>query len=83
MAEVSVHDANGNTEAEILQLLRQEYPGKLLFSIREVAEIIRLKPGTLYNRISQGNCPVRFSRKGGKPMCLISDLARGIAQLRG
>jgi len=72
-----------NPEAkEVLTLLQSEYPGQLLFSIPEVAKILRLKTGTLYNRISKGTCPVHFSRRGRRPMALVTDLARGIAEQR-
>jgi len=85
MVEVKLQSVSGieKTELEILKLLKEQFPDKILLSIPEVAHVLRKSPGTIYNLISSGNCPVRFSRKGGKPLALLSDLAHAIAQQRG
>ncbi len=79
MVELS-RSISGGTEAEILDFLKEAYPGKILFSIDEVARIRGVARGTQYNQLSSGTSPVRFSKKGGKPKALIFDVAKGLAR---
>ena len=64
---------------EILESLERAYPGKLRLSVGEVANIFGSAKGTIYNQLSAGTCPIRFSRNGGRPRALIHDVAAYLA----
>lgn len=69
---------------EILDLLREQFPGRLLINVQELADVSGYKKQTIYNRIySKSSRPFFISpvRPNGKPLFRINDVARGLSEL--
>ena len=48
----------------------------------QLAEVLSIKPGTLYNQVSAGTCPVRTYVDGGRRWADIRDVAEAFDRLR-
>jgi len=64
---------------QILQTIQEKHPEKLCLNVTEVAPLIGVKKGSLYNALSKGICPIRVTRRGGHPRFLIHDIAEYLA----
>jgi hypothetical protein len=69
---------------EILVILREQFPGRLLLSVEELAAVSGYKKQTIYN----GICPkssrpffIAPVRPSGKPLFRINDIARSLSEL--
>ena len=47
---------------------------RLTLSIAETAELLGIKPKTIYNQISAGSCPIRTVKIGGRRLVRVHDL---------
>jgi len=64
---------NNKRFEEILDDLRAQYDGRLLLTVREMGEVLGIKPQTIYNRISRTSkkpFPIKVVRMGGPKFSL-------------
>lgn len=66
---------------EVLATIERQYPGRIRLNVAQVAALTGIAKRTLYNRLSLGTFPVRFSRGAGHPTALVHDVARFVAEL--
>lgn len=60
--------------------LLEKYGPRL--SIEQLAEVLSIKPGTLYNQVSGGTCSVRTYVDGGRRWADIRDVDEALDKLR-
>ncbi len=60
--------------------LLEKYGPRL--SIEQLAEVLSIKPGTLYNQVSAGTCSVRTYVDGGRRWADIRDVDEALESLR-
>ncbi len=53
-----------------------------LLDVKITARRIQMKPGTLYNLISKGDCPIPFIKRGRKVLFSNNDINKYIHGLR-
>ena len=50
------------------------YQNRLTVSLVEAAEMLGLRPKTLYNQVSMGSCPIPTIKLGGRRFVRVQDL---------
>ncbi|HEY9012046.1 MAG TPA: hypothetical protein VIN06_13605 [Devosia sp.] len=60
--------------------LLEKYGPRL--SIEQLAEVLSIKPGTLYNQVSAGTCTVRTYVDGGRRWADVRDVAEAFDRMR-
>lgn len=70
--------------SEILETLKQAYPGKINLNVREFSKAAGIAPGTVYNGICRKSTvplPIQVTRVRNKPFFRVHDVARYLAEL--
>jgi excisionase family DNA binding protein len=57
-----------------MMTLPVQFQHRLTLSISETAELLGIKPKTIYNQISAGSCPIRTVKIGGRRLVRVQDL---------